>query len=51
MFAGSQVAEVGRFDYAMRPDEARPGLSHEAAVANAPESDKVYFKVPKVIEK
>jgi Asp-tRNA(Asn)/Glu-tRNA(Gln) amidotransferase C subunit len=35
----------------MRPDEVRPGLPHEAAMANAPESDKVYFKVPKVIEK
>ncbi|MGD0972947.1 MAG: Asp-tRNA(Asn)/Glu-tRNA(Gln) amidotransferase subunit GatC [Candidatus Korobacteraceae bacterium] len=51
MFAGSQAADGGRFGYAMRPDEVRPGLPHEAAMANAPESDKVYFKVPKVIEK
>jgi Asp-tRNA(Asn)/Glu-tRNA(Gln) amidotransferase C subunit len=35
----------------MRADEARPGLPHEAALGNAPESDGVYFKVPKVIEK
>jgi aspartyl-tRNA(Asn)/glutamyl-tRNA(Gln) amidotransferase subunit C len=51
MFAGSPAADGHRFDYAMRPDEARPGLSHEAAIGNAPESDKVYFRVPKVIEK
>jgi aspartyl-tRNA(Asn)/glutamyl-tRNA(Gln) amidotransferase subunit C len=50
MFSGSQVA-TGRFEYAMRPDEVRSGLPHEAALANAPESDKVYFQVPKVIEK
>ena len=51
MFAGSQRAEGGGFGYAMRLDEVRSGLPHEAALANAPESDKVYFKVPKVIEK
>ena len=51
MFAGSPAADGARFDYAMRADEARPGLSHEAAIGNAPESDKVYFRVPKVIEK
>ena len=50
MFAGADESS-GRFEYAMRPDEARPGLPHEVAMANAPESDKVYFKVPKVIEK
>ena len=51
MFAGGQAAEGGPFGFAMRPDEARTGLSHEDAMANAPESDKIYFKVPKVIEK
>ncbi len=51
MFAGSQVAAGGRFAYAMRADEARPGLPHETALAGAPESGGVYFKVPKVIEK
>lgn len=50
-FAGAQSAGSERFAYAMRADEARPGLSHEAALANAPETDGVYFKVPKVIEK
>ena len=34
----------------MRPDEARPGLEPEDALANAPESDKGYFKVHAVLE-
>jgi len=40
-----------RFAYAMREDEPRPSLAHEDAMRNAPETDGVYFKVPKVIEK
>ena len=51
MFAGTQLPPGERFGYAMRADEARPGLPHEAALANSPESDKTFFKVPKVIEK
>jgi aspartyl-tRNA(Asn)/glutamyl-tRNA(Gln) amidotransferase subunit C len=51
MFAGSQATGGDRFGYAMRPDEAHPGLPHEIALGNAPISDEIYFKVPKVIEK
>jgi aspartyl-tRNA(Asn)/glutamyl-tRNA(Gln) amidotransferase subunit C len=40
-----------RFEYAMRPDEPRPSLPHEAALRNAPETDGNFFKVPKVIER
>lgn len=40
-----------RFDYAMRTDEPGPCLAHELALANAPESDGTFFKVPKVIER
>jgi aspartyl-tRNA(Asn)/glutamyl-tRNA(Gln) amidotransferase subunit C len=40
-----------RFEYAMRADELRPSLPHEAAVENAPETDGNFFKVPKVIER
>jgi Asp-tRNA(Asn)/Glu-tRNA(Gln) amidotransferase C subunit len=29
----------------------RPSLSHEEALANAPESDGTFFLVPKVIER
>ena len=33
-----------------RPDEVRPCLSVEQALANAPESAERYFVVPKIIE-
>jgi len=36
---------------AMRPDELRPCLPHEEALRNAPKSDGIFFKVPKVIER
>jgi aspartyl-tRNA(Asn)/glutamyl-tRNA(Gln) amidotransferase subunit C len=39
------------FVYAMRADEPRPSLPHEEALRNAPQSDGVFFKVPKVIER
>ncbi len=43
-----------RFDYASREDVhegLRKSLSHEEALSNAPESDGIFFKVPKVIER
>ena len=40
-----------RFAYAMREDAVRPCLEREEVMQNAPESDGVFFKVPKVIEK
>ena len=36
---------------AMRPDELRPSLPHDEALRNAPVSDGIFFKVPKVIER
>jgi len=39
------------FAEAMRPDEPRPCLPHEEALRNAPNTDGVFFKVPKVIER
>lgn len=36
---------------ALRADELRPGLTHEAALMNAPETDGIFFQVPKVIDK
>lgn len=33
-----------------REDSARPGLTREQAVANAPDSEQNFFKVPPVIE-
>ena len=35
----------------LREDELRPCLPREAALANAPDTDGKFFKVPKVIEK
>jgi aspartyl-tRNA(Asn)/glutamyl-tRNA(Gln) amidotransferase subunit C len=43
-------AEDG-FAHAMRDDELRPCLPREEALRNAPVSDGVFFKVPKVIER
>jgi aspartyl-tRNA(Asn)/glutamyl-tRNA(Gln) amidotransferase subunit C len=39
------------FSGAMRADEPRPCLPREDAMRNAPNSDGVFFKVPKVIER
>jgi aspartyl-tRNA(Asn)/glutamyl-tRNA(Gln) amidotransferase subunit C len=50
----AQVASrYGNADFAtaMRADEPRPCLSHEEALRNAPKTDGVFFKVPKVIER
>ena len=35
----------------LRPDETRPSLPREIALANAAQSDGVFFRVPKVIER
>jgi aspartyl-tRNA(Asn)/glutamyl-tRNA(Gln) amidotransferase subunit C len=51
----AQVAQLANPSEAsgsmLRPDELRECLSHEAAVANAPQSDGIFFRVPKVIER
>jgi aspartyl-tRNA(Asn)/glutamyl-tRNA(Gln) amidotransferase subunit C len=35
----------------LREDHLRPSLSHDSAMANAPQTDGTYFLVPKVIER
>jgi aspartyl-tRNA(Asn)/glutamyl-tRNA(Gln) amidotransferase subunit C len=43
-----------RFNYASREDIVeglRKSLPHDEALANAPEADENFFKVPKVIER
>src|SRR5438270_2344093 len=40
-----------RIVYAMRDDKVKPSLVHDLALANAPDRDESFFKVPKVIEK
>lgn len=48
------TAVAARFAYALREDVVeglRKSLPHEEALANAPATDGVFFKVPKVIER
>lgn len=40
-----------RFSHVLRDDVVVPCLPHQDALKNAPETDGVFFKVPKVIEK
>lgn len=53
---GVDTTKVGseRFSYASREDvlfALRRSLPHEDALANAPDADESFFKVPKVIER
>ncbi len=50
-YGGEGKPEAERYKYALRADELRPSLPHEVALQNAPDTDGVYFKVPKVIER
>ena len=40
-----------RPDVAWRADATRSGLTHSEALANAPDTNQAFFKVPKVIER
>jgi aspartyl-tRNA(Asn)/glutamyl-tRNA(Gln) amidotransferase subunit C len=42
---------VARNSGVLREDVVRPSLDREVVMAEAPETDKVFFKVPKVIER
>ena len=50
---GTDASKTGsaRFAHVMREDRAGRCLPREAALANAPETDGTFFKVPKVIER
>lgn len=50
------LAQVGELSGAggfsvLRPDERQPSLDRAAVMAQAPETDQAFFKVPKVIER
>jgi aspartyl-tRNA(Asn)/glutamyl-tRNA(Gln) amidotransferase subunit C len=49
----AQVSELGDAAgaSALRADEVQPSLDRAAVMPQAPESDQVFFKVPKVIER
>jgi aspartyl-tRNA(Asn)/glutamyl-tRNA(Gln) amidotransferase subunit C len=44
------MAHVFDAPAAYRPDRAKQRITHEEALANAPDADGDYFRVPKVIE-
>ena len=44
------LEHVIEMDSRLRNDEAKPTISHEDALKNAPDADSDYFRVPKVIE-
>jgi len=44
-------AEIEATGAALRADVVRPSLEREAVMAEAPETDGRFFKVPKVIER
>lgn len=44
------LEHVIEMDSRLRKDEAKPTISHEDALKNAPDADSDYFRVPKVIE-
>ena len=46
---GGGVSAAGM--YTLRDDKLKPSLPHDAALANAPDHDQNFFKVPKVIER
>jgi aspartyl-tRNA(Asn)/glutamyl-tRNA(Gln) amidotransferase subunit C len=45
------VAENQEPDLHLRVDEVAPSLNRERVLACAPDTDQVFFKVPKVIER
>ncbi len=50
-FASEQKEGSEKYMFAMRADAVQPGVTHEVAMQNAPDTDGTFFKVPKVIEK
>jgi aspartyl-tRNA(Asn)/glutamyl-tRNA(Gln) amidotransferase subunit C len=47
----TQVAETEDLSVQLRPDELAPSLEREQVLSSAPDTDHVFFRVPKVIER
>jgi aspartyl-tRNA(Asn)/glutamyl-tRNA(Gln) amidotransferase subunit C len=47
----AQVSDLDGFISEPRPDTHQPSLPHSEVMPEAPETDGVFFKVPKVIER
>ena len=45
------TAVVHQEEAPLRPDEPRPGLERDVVLAEAPDRDDGYFRVPKIIER
>lgn len=43
------TSHVVHIEHAFRPDQTRPGLTQDEALANAPDPSPPFFRVPKVI--
>ena len=50
-YGAGEKKGAAKFEPAMRADALGKSLDHKLALANAPESDGTFFKVPKVIER
>jgi aspartyl-tRNA(Asn)/glutamyl-tRNA(Gln) amidotransferase subunit C len=50
-YGESEKKGSAKFEYAQRDDKLGECLEHQVAMENAPESDGIFFKVPKVIER
>lgn len=47
----TEILEQGKANSTLREDIAQPSLDRSPVLAAAPETDKAFFKVPKVIER
>lgn len=47
----TEILEQGTPNSTLREDAAEPSLDRSRVLATAPETDKAFFKVPKVIER
>jgi len=47
----AQVSELGDAASLPRADQVQPSLDRDVVMQRAPETDKAFFKVPKVIER
>jgi aspartyl-tRNA(Asn)/glutamyl-tRNA(Gln) amidotransferase subunit C len=47
----AQVSELGDSASLPRADQMQPSLDRDVVMQQAPETDKAFFKVPKVIER
>jgi aspartyl-tRNA(Asn)/glutamyl-tRNA(Gln) amidotransferase subunit C len=47
----TEILNIGKEESVLRDDQALPSVDRQRIFAVAPEADKAFFKVPKVIER